>query len=93
MANILNLWVDIHLLSPAFTSFPTVLDTYASRRIPSIHDWQALWSAWDTVTRGMTPDHELRSKPISLRNDLIFYLGHIPAFCGTSASYKLPIRA
>lgn len=30
----------------------------------------------------MTPDEELLSKPIKLRNDLIFYLGHIPEFCG-----------
>lgn len=36
--------------------------------------------AWDTVTRSMLPDEELFDKPIELRNECIFYLGHIPAF-------------
>lgn len=30
----------------------------------------------------MTPEDEFLSKPIKLRNDLIFYVGHIPGFCG-----------
>jgi formylglycine-generating enzyme required for sulfatase activity len=39
-----------------------------------------MWNAWDAVTRDMIPDEELRSKPIKLRNECIFYLGHIPTF-------------
>jgi formylglycine-generating enzyme required for sulfatase activity len=39
-----------------------------------------MWAAWDTVSRGMIPEKELSSKPIKLRNALIFYLGHIPTF-------------
>lgn len=73
---------DLHLLSPASKSFPTKPQNYASHPIPSLSDWQELWAAWDSVTRGMTPEEELLSKPIKLRNDLIFYLGHIPNFCG-----------
>ena len=45
-----------------------------------MNDWQQLWSAWDTVTRSMVPRDELMNKPIKLRNNLIFYLGHIPTF-------------
>lgn len=30
----------------------------------------------------MVPQDELMNKPIQLRNNLIFYLGHIPAFAG-----------
>lgn len=30
----------------------------------------------------MVPKDELLNKPIKLRNDLIFYLGHIPTFLG-----------
>lgn len=72
---------NVHLLSPASTTYPTKPEDYASRPVPSLKDWQELWAAWDTVTRGMTPQEELLSKPIKLRNDLIFYLGHIPGFC------------
>ena len=42
-------------------------------------EWRNLWAAWDTVIK-MVPKDELLNKPIKLRNDLIFYLGHIPAF-------------
>lgn len=71
----------IHLLSPAFKGFDLHLEKYVKTPIPGLAEWIELWSAWDTVTRCMTPEEELASKPISLRNDLIFYLGHIPAFC------------
>jgi hypothetical protein len=39
---------------------------------------------WDIVTKTMIPQDELLSKPIKLRNALIFYLGHIPTFLGMS---------
>jgi hypothetical protein len=75
---------DLHLLSPASISYPTKPGEYAEHPVPSLKDWQELWAAWDMVTRGMTPEEELSSKPIKLRHDLIFYLGHIPSFCGMS---------
>jgi hypothetical protein len=53
---------------------------YASSVVPTLEDWRGLWSTWDTVTRGMIPNHELLNKPIKLRNACIFYLGHIPTF-------------
>ena len=55
---------------------------YAADPIPSLEEYHSLWTAWDIVTRGMVPREELLSKPIKLRNALIFYLGHTPAFLG-----------
>ena len=43
----------------------------------------------------MVPKDELLNKPIKLRNDLIFYLGHIPAFADihfTKATGSIPTR-
>jgi hypothetical protein len=57
---------------------------YAAQPIPSIDEFQSLWTAWDLTTRTMVPREELLSKPIKLRNALIFYFGHIPAFFGVS---------
>ncbi|KPI39163.1 uncharacterized protein AB675_4514 [Cyphellophora attinorum] len=71
---------QIHLLSPTHLEFKEKAEEYAPSPIPSIGDWENLWAAWDTVTKGMVPEDELLNKPIKLRNDLIFYLGHIPAF-------------
>lgn len=34
----------------------------------------------------MIPREDLSSKPINLRNELIFYLGHIPTFFGMVSS-------
>jgi hypothetical protein len=55
-------------------------DEYAASPVPSLSEWDSLWAAWDTVTRQMIPEEALLSKPIKLRNALIFYLGHIPTF-------------
>jgi len=60
-----------------FRLTPTV---YARSALPSMEDWEALWQAWDVVTREMLPRDELLEKPIKLRNACIFYLGHIPTF-------------
>jgi L-histidine Nalpha-methyltransferase / hercynylcysteine S-oxide synthase len=65
--------------SPKF-SWPVDPEQYASSPVPSLQDWEGLWKAWDTVTRGMVPQEELHAKPIKLRNACIFYLGHIPTF-------------
>lgn len=48
--------------------------------MPSLTEWRALWNAWDAVSKKMIPGGELLSKPIKLRNECIFYLGHIPTF-------------
>ncbi|KAE8150601.1 Aldehyde/histidinol dehydrogenase [Aspergillus avenaceus] len=70
----------LHLLSSAALNYPTSPSQYAARSIPSFEEWQSLWTAWDIVTKSMVPREELHSKPIKLRNDLVFYLGHIPTF-------------
>ncbi|KAJ5893715.1 hypothetical protein N7495_005406 [Penicillium taxi] len=70
----------IHLLSPAALEISTNPSHYASHSVPSLKDFQVLWTAWDLVTKSMISHEELLSKPIKLRNELIFYLGHIPTF-------------
>ncbi|EXJ55868.1 hypothetical protein A1O7_08799 [Cladophialophora yegresii CBS 114405] len=70
----------LHLLSPSSIDFPTKPAEFAASPVPSQNDWRQLWAAWDTVTKSMVPRDELLNKPIKLRNDLIFYLGHIPTF-------------
>jgi L-histidine Nalpha-methyltransferase / hercynylcysteine S-oxide synthase len=75
---------DLHLLSPSTIDFPSKPADFAQNPVPSLNDWQQLWAAWDTATRSMVPRDELLNKPIKLRNDLIFYLGHIPTFAGRS---------
>jgi EasF-like predicted methyltransferase len=76
----------IHLLSPSSINFPTKPTEFAASPVPSQNDWRQLWAAWDTVTKSMVPRDELLNKPIKLRNDLIFYLGHIPTFAGIPSS-------
>ncbi|CAG8922471.1 unnamed protein product [Penicillium salamii] len=70
----------IHLLSPTTLDVPMHPAKYAGQPIPSLDDFQSLWTAWDIVTKTMIPREDLSSKPINLRNELIFYLGHIPTF-------------
>ncbi|PWY89039.1 N-methyltransferase [Aspergillus heteromorphus CBS 117.55] len=70
----------IHLLSSAALSYPKSPSRYAAHAVPSFEDFQSLWTAWDVVTKAMVPRENLLSKPIKLRNALIFYLGHIPTF-------------
>lgn len=62
---------------------PTKASQYAPHAVPTLEEFQDLWTAWDIVTRTMIPRDELMSKPIKLRNALIFYLGHIPTFLGS----------
>lgn len=70
----------LHLVSKPFVFFPLQPEQYASRPVPSLVEWQGLWKAWDAITKKMIPQEELMSKPIKLRNECIFYLGHIPTF-------------
>lgn len=69
------------LSSPRF-EWSTKPEQYASKPVPTLQEWAEVWAAWDAVTRGMIPQEELLAKPIQLRNNLIFYLGHIPTFVG-----------
>ncbi|KAL4932946.1 DUF323 domain protein [Aspergillus undulatus] len=70
----------LHLLQSAALELPLSPSQYSSHPIPSLQDFQSQWIAWDIVTKAMIPKEELLSKPIKLRNSLIFYLGHIPTF-------------
>ena len=70
------------MLSLARVYFSKQSSQYAAHAIPSLNDFQALWNAWDVVSKAMVPRQELLSKPIDLRNALIFYIGHIPTFLG-----------
>ncbi|KAH8696526.1 putative N-methyltransferase [Talaromyces proteolyticus] len=70
----------LHMLSPASLEFKTRPAEYAPSSVPSWGEWRSLWTAWDIVSKTMVPRDELISKPIKLRNALIFYLGHIPTF-------------
>ncbi|KAI7977194.1 hypothetical protein EIK77_005399 [Talaromyces pinophilus] len=74
------------MLSSANITFPTRPSEYAPNPVPSWEEWRSLWTAWDIVSKTMVPRDELMSKPIKLRNALIFYLGHIPTFLGESTS-------
>ncbi|KAL6710167.1 hypothetical protein ACN47E_009958 [Coniothyrium glycines] len=70
----------IHVVSKPAVFFPTKPEEYAAEPTPGLEEWRELWAAWDAVSRKMIPEGELLSKPIKLRNECIFYLGHIPTF-------------
>lgn len=76
----IDTWLDISILSVPAMAFPTEPKDYAAGPVPSLSEYEHLWSAWDTVSRQMLPAGELLSKPIKLRNCCLFYLGHIPTF-------------
>jgi len=46
--------------------------------IPTLEEWDRLWTAWDMVTLQMIPYEMLHQKPIDLRHKCLFYIGHIP---------------
>lgn len=71
---------DLHLVSKQSFSYSLKPSQYAAQPVPSLHEFEQLWAAWDIVTRHMIPEEELLSKPIKLRNCCLFYLGHIPTF-------------
>lgn len=70
------------MLTPSILNLPTKSGQYAASPVPSLEDFESLWSAWDIVSKSMIPKEELLSRPITLRNCLVFYLGHIPTFSG-----------
>ncbi|EGG01896.1 uncharacterized protein MELLADRAFT_110519 [Melampsora larici-populina 98AG31] len=78
--------MDRTALEPSSVSeqpeFPRLIDakTYARGNVPSMKEWDEIWSAWDLVTMGITPQDLLYTKPIDLRHICLFYFGHIPVF-------------
>ncbi|KAL1652125.1 hypothetical protein SLS58_000250 [Diplodia intermedia] len=70
----------LHLVSKPKVFWPLRPKDYAANPVPSVTDWEQLWSAWDAVVLDMIPNEELLEQPIKLRNACIFYLGHIPTF-------------
>ena len=68
---------------------PTKRAEYVKDVVPALQDFEAAWALWDTVTTSMVPPTDLLSRPIHLRNSLIFYLGHIPAFMGRLNYWRL----
>ena len=57
--------------------------------VPSIVEWETLWSTWDVITMGMISPNLLYEKPIDLRHICLFYLGHIPTFLDIHLSMLL----
>ena len=77
-----SLWL---LERPSFV-FPLLKSPYeiapssSPFSVPSIAEWETMWSAWDLITMGMISPQLLYEKPIDLRHICLFYLGHIPTF-------------
>lgn len=80
---------DVHVLRPAKISMPRRIIQYWTGVCPPVNDWTMLWLAWDIVTKSMVPRDALMSRPIDLRNPLIFYLGHIPTFTGKQNAFAI----
>lgn len=59
---------------------PGPTSPYGPFTVPTVKDWEAVWTAWDFVTLRMIPPSMLYQKPIGLEHICLFYLGHIPAF-------------
>ncbi|CAN9352168.1 unnamed protein product [Alternaria alternata] len=70
----------LHFVSKPAVFFHTKPKEYAANPVPSLAEWRELWTAWDAVSKDMISEEELLSKPIKLRNECIFYIGHIPTF-------------
>ncbi|RDB29897.1 Ergothioneine biosynthesis protein 1 [Hypsizygus marmoreus] len=56
----------------------SLTSTTSKGNVPSLEEWQSVWSAWDLVTLQMIPHDMLLQKPIDLRHKCLFYIGHIP---------------
>ena len=68
------------LYSLYVTQVPPVYLETSHTPLPTLAEWEQLWSVWDLITLKMIPDSMLHQKPIDLRNPCIFYIGHIPTF-------------
>ncbi|KAF2103583.1 hypothetical protein NA57DRAFT_33375 [Rhizodiscina lignyota] len=70
----------LHMASKPTVTFSPKAGVYAARPVPSLQEFEELWTAWDMITQHMIPEDQLLTKPINLRNVCLFYLGHIPTF-------------
>ncbi|KAK6340627.1 hypothetical protein TWF696_008951 [Orbilia brochopaga] len=70
----------LHLLYHPAGKVSAVPESYAKLRYPTVEQWEELWKTWDAVTLGMVRSDQYLTKPIDLRNPIIFYLGHIPTW-------------
>ena len=59
---------------------PETVTSLSPFSVPSVAEWETLWSTWDVITMGMISPQLLYEKPIDLRHICLFYLGHIPTF-------------
>ncbi|KAF3157371.1 hypothetical protein TWF225_008485 [Orbilia oligospora] len=66
---------------------------YAKEPCPSLGEWEELWKIWDLVTLSMVRKDQYLTKPISLRNPILFYLGHIPTFLDVQLSRTADLAA
>ena len=57
--------------------------------VPTLQEFQEMWTAWDFVTRKMVPDSMLLEKPIYLKHVCLFYPGHVPVFLDIQLSNHL----
>ena len=57
--------------------------------VPTLQEFQEMWTAWDFVTRKMIPGSMLLEKPIHLKHICLFYTGHIPVFLDIQLSNLL----
>lgn len=65
---------------PALSRTPgfQVTPTKSYGNIPTLEEWNTVWSTWDFITLRMIPQEMLHQKPIDLRHKCLFYIGHIP---------------
>ena len=63
--------------------------TVSAFGVPTLADWETLWTTWDFVSLRMIPPSMLYEKPIDLRHICLFYLGHIPTFLDIQLSRLL----
>ncbi|KAI5288152.1 hypothetical protein KEM54_005432 [Ascosphaera aggregata] len=70
----------IHILEQARTEFAKIPEVYMAYPLPTVEDFEDLWHVWDLVTLGIVPVEALKTRPVGLIHDLIFYLGHTPTF-------------
>ena len=80
-------WTDprglfsLHLMAKPAFFFPKSVAPHLDPKVPAvptIDEWQTLWTATDAIFRDMVTDY--MEKPIALRHPFLFYLGHIPTY-------------
>ncbi|KAF3906342.1 hypothetical protein ABW20_dc0103915 [Dactylellina cionopaga] len=76
----------LHLLYNPAANVSLVPTAYARSTYPSTGEWEELWHLWDLVTLQMVRKDQYLTKPIELRNPILFYLGHIPTFLDVQIS-------